>query len=233
MPFLRRLLGPRNSILLAFDHLEPAGVEDFEARVEEVGRYYDLVSVSEISSRLPGRGALGLAAIVFTEARQSLFLRAAPILRGRGIPFTVFCRPDCLGTNRLPSDEEARLYLEKVPGARGLATGDPRILRERLGPLPYDEIDPTLFFIRWGRLRDFPPELVEVGVRAGVNDQLRQDAEFIRTVLQREVRTAFSDGKVPVERLREAGLAALATRRTGAINRGTSPTDLPVWPLEE
>src|ERR1041385_1207829 len=99
---LKNLLAPRHSIILVYDQ----NTEELETQVDEVGNFYRFVRLPELVEAL-GRGRpYGLASVAFLQARQQLFRRAVSSLVDRDIAFTLFLRPDCIGVNRLPPDEE-------------------------------------------------------------------------------------------------------------------------------
>jgi peptidoglycan/xylan/chitin deacetylase (PgdA/CDA1 family) len=64
--------------------------ERFERQVRWLAAHYDVVPLGDYIRRLTTRSARPAAAITFDDAYQGIFDNAVPILRGLGIPATVF-----------------------------------------------------------------------------------------------------------------------------------------------
>lgn len=65
--------------------------ERFAAQIHWLARRYTIVSLGEVVGRLRGdRSLRGIAAITFDDAYQGVFAQAWPLLRGLGLPATVF-----------------------------------------------------------------------------------------------------------------------------------------------
>jgi hypothetical protein len=247
-------LRPPNALILTYDHLDGESAEVFESQIAEVRRYYQLVKLSEIAQALDRGQALGMAAVVFRNSRKSLFLRAMRLLRTENIPVTIFLRADCQGTNRLPAEEELRLYQKHYPGSLTdsqveellqLGWRQPAELenylngcRTSIGPFPLNELDPTTYFSTWGSLMEFPPEQLEAGFYIGSGaqsvDSLNNQLTFVRQQTRQPVRIGYwpkdLESAQPVAR--ELGLQAVLTTRRGAVESGTSPWELPQWGFE-
>ena len=252
MGLLKKFLGPSQSLLLRYDHLDGMRMDELEEQLDEIGEFYRFSKLSDIvgGRRRPVRGG---AAVLFENARKSLFLWAAPLLMRKQIPFTVFLRPDCIGLNRLPVSEEVAAFQEQYAdrlsqteamGLVDLAWHDPgevetRLLhlRRQLGPLPVEKLDPTRFFATWGKILEIPPDCIEFGwhLTSGPdNPKLLGDAiEFIRRQTKRVVRMAFSEREGHSRNsLAGFGIEGLVTGNSWAVERDTDAFCLPCWPLE-
>ena len=262
MGLLRKILGPQNSILLLYDHLSDREsgkasvktMESFEEEVAEVGKYYRFTRLSEIVGGNDRANATGCAAILFQNARKSIFLHAVPMLRSEKIPFTLFLRPDCIGLNRLPPEEEIAVYQQKYPERFPASTvedwkkkgwEDPAAVesfvlscRREVGPLPIGDLDPTFFFATWGKIVDTPPDLIELGLYLWGNPRneatFREAITFIKRQTGVLVRMAFSPQLFGGEKtsLGPLGIEGLVTLRTGPVERTTNPLQLPHWLFE-
>lgn len=251
MGILRKFFGPGNSLVLVYDHITDEGREELASQIAQVKEFYRFAKLSEIAGAPDGKRATGLAAVVFAQARKSLFLRALPLLRGEGIPVTIFLDIDCIGMNRLPAAEELAWYRDHYPDAvpaaeadrlAALAWREPRdveghlrLFRKRVGPLPLDKIDPTLYFTTWGKIVEIPPNLLDLGLSltsAPAEAAVREALHFIRQMTGRETTLAWNprapDGS---DVLRAAGITGAVGAREGAVERATPALDLPRWPL--
>ncbi len=247
---LRRFFGPSTSLIFAYDRMNASWEGEMQEQLDEAAKYYKFVKLSEIVSRLNAKDSQGLASVVFTHARKSLFLRALPVLRAREIPVTVFLDVDSIGLNRLPAEEELALYRESYPDkisesdyaamlekawrepkeANALLRG----YRQTVGPLPLDKIDPMLFFVTWGKILEIPPALFEAGLSVSSTpanaEHLGDSLDFIRHQLGRSVMLAHNPRAPEGEaELKRAGIEAVLTRREGVVDKKTSPMDLPYW----
>ncbi len=210
-----RLVRPKNSLILLYDHLSEEGMEAFESEIEEVRKYYKMAKLSEVlgaSEQAPLQ--MGFACVLFRQARKSVFLRAVPYLVGESIPFAVGLLPECIGTNRLPIEEEKQIPIEKR--------------------------DPTTHFATWGDITRVPTELREGGlVLEGIDansDNFSRDLEFVRRQIGDKV--LFCIHKAPLsiaERVRLQGEKILArvAEKTGPVDQGTDRWDLPTWKVSE
>ncbi len=231
----RNLLGPKNSLILAYDHLTPEAAEVLDEQITEVGQYYKFTKLSELAARK----TYGLAAVVFLNPRKSFQLRGLSSLAGRDIPATLFIQPDCVGMNRLPPDEELRLFQDAYPGAPArLPDGDADTvdrflqgLRQSLGPLPVDKLDPTLFFTTWGKLLEIPPELREFGLHLGSSGIHPGDLSYLSTQVKEKVTVAYSP-IVPEADLRREGITAVLTPETGLVDKRTLDWRLPTYKFD-
>lgn len=229
---LGRFFGPKNSLILAYDHLTQETVEEMESQLDEVGQYYRFVKLSELALRR----SLGLASVVILNPRKSAQLRGFSLLAGRDIPATIFIQPDCVGLNRLPPDEELAAFQAAYPDApSALPSGGPeaidsflRGLRQRLGPLPVDKMDPTLFFTTWGKLLEIPPPLREFGLHLGGGG----DLAYLSKQVKEEVRLAYSP-RTPETDLRRDGIAAVLTPQAGLVDKNTPLWRLPTYKFEQ
>lgn len=257
MGLWRKILGPSNSLFLCWDHVTDEGARELEAQVEEVRRYYHLAMLSEIIGFDGKPHTMGNAALVFINARRSVFQRAVPWLLSERIPFTLFLRPDCIGLNRLPPEEELELYREHYPERMPEAVlqqwtkkaweapveADAFLIacRREIGPLPIESIDPGLFFTTWGKILALDPKFRELGFYVGhdpgVGGAVISALTFIRQQTGVQVRIAYSprhaakDIAAAKGALEPLGIGSLLTARTGALERRTDPWSLPCWPM--
>lgn len=248
----------KNSLILEYDHLEESSVDTFREQVEEVGRYYKFVGLSEIGISLQKKKNLGTAAIVFRNPRKSVLLRAVPLLIDKKIPFTLFLRADCVGLNRLPPEEELdwiernspkKLEPEKRSNFLKGCWENPlkadellKVVRSELGPMPIEKLDPMLFFSTWGKLVELPQELVTWGITLYTAPDQSQYLEDEILFIRRLVGRAPEVGKLgslssllKINKMwHEASLSRLALSACvgnldGAVTHSNSRWDLPVW----
>jgi len=173
MRLMRKWFGPSHSLVLCYDHLTDETGAELESQIAEVGSFYQFSKLTEIARPGKSTRATGRAAIVFLHARRSVFARAIPDLLRRGIPFTLFLDPSCIGANRLPFEDEIAIYQERFPLTQ---VEDPRVqilerawkepplgealltqYRARFGPLPLNDMDSTLYFATWSQINELPP----------------------------------------------------------------------------
>lgn len=241
----------RHSILLEFDHFDFDAVEELKAQVEEVRNYYKLSKITELLTALDSRHPNGLACLVFKNARKSFFLHAAKWLVNEEIPFTLLLRPECIGLNRLPLREEMEQYVKFFPKAVTLdeindvdAAGweHPEVrevflrdCRKRCGPLPLNEMDPTLFFGTWGQISDLPPKLRDFGVHIESDPKfpsVRSGLAFTSTQVKAPIsfaRVTRDCGEAP---LKELGFRGAMDGSLGEVSKNVNPFQLPVWKME-
>jgi hypothetical protein len=253
--WLKHFLAPRNGLILNFDHLEGDSIDEFQSQVQAVSQYYPLVKISEVVKRLREHRKLGVAAIVFRNARKSVFLHAVPWLQARELPFTIFCRPDCIGLNRLPLEDELFLYRTHAPDRMNEslyrekleeAWAQPRRVRQFLderrkewGPLPLDKMDPTFFFSTWKQLVELSAHYFEAGffVEASLKNRadLEESLAFVRQQLSRDVRVAMTpreDSDLSAW-LSTVKIEGLVTPRQGPLDKTCAPLELPLFPMEK
>ncbi len=246
-----RWLRPAHSILIDFD----IDYTDFESKIEEVRRHYDCVTLDSILKGLADGSPRGMAAIIIREARKGFFLRPLSFLLTENIPFTLFLRPDCIGLNRLPPEEELETYHQAYPQVldrKQCQDWKERIwlepnrveiflkeARARLGPLPIPTLDPLHFFATWGRVVEMPRNQLQLGLSLpsspmgeyGLDDLLR----FARTQVGREVTVASASRSLSFARklLERAGIRAAIGPVRGVVDSKTDPFELPIWSLNE
>ncbi|NQW45724.1 MAG: hypothetical protein HQ462_10020 [Deltaproteobacteria bacterium] len=247
-------LGKNNSLLLEYDHIDDTNLSEFENQIEEVEKFYRFSKIEEITGRIRNKKGQGLAAVLFKNPRKSVLLRAIPFLIGKNIPFTIFLRPDCIGLNRLPMEEELDFYSKAYPKKitaeilcqkKNEAWKAPdavdvflRGLRREVGPLPLDLIDPTLFFCTWGKLIELPKELVEWGVTLYVGPQktdlvghgiyfMRQQLKLTPKVAR--ISSSIDAGAWNVESLSALNLVGCISNGKGAVTHESQWWDLPIW----
>jgi hypothetical protein len=243
--------GPRNSLVLAYDHLDARAAEEFETQIEEVGRFYKFAKLSELAQPAKRSPALGRAAIVFLQARRSVLMRAVPYLVSREIPFTLFLDPECIGLNTLPFEEEMALLRAARGGQISLAPADEAALwhnpakrnpawaqaRRDFGPLPIDNLDPMRFFSTWGQIVDIHPSIMEAGLHLfahPASPDVAAGLAFVRTQVRRDVSVAFCPYPVSdiESRLSSLGLVAAVSSEYGEVRAGTPRYSLPRFKFE-
>lgn len=231
-----KLLYPSNSLILARDYVPDEEYDSWLRQLDEVGKYYRWKKLSELV--VEGKPQMGGAAIVFLNARNKNFLRAIPELRARDIPVTLFLRPDCIGLNRLPPEEELSHYgisddgrvFDEPEATEAYLLG----LRKEKGALPFETLDPTLFFSTWGKILEIPPALRDLGfflyARPNHDALIEEALRFIETQTKQRMTLAFTPKALsPLEKanLREKKIVALLTLREGILEKTTDIWDLP------
>ena len=209
-----QLFGPSNSLILLYDHLTHESAEEMESQIDEIGRYYKFVRLSELVRYDRRSRRCGVAVLAFKEARKSFFLLGAKRLQTRGLPFTLFLRPDCIGTNRLASEDEWD--------------------RKELGAQPLNQMDPTFFYATWGNILEAIAHQGEVGLSLSGEvppAQIQADVTFIKKQTGQEVRSVFCprEGEGLEKLLRDSGMKARLSTREGIVEKTTPPFDLPVF----
>ncbi len=252
--WLRKVFGPRNSLVLCYDHLTEAGVGELDAQLTEVKPYYEFSKLSEIAQPGRSRRATGKAAIVFLQARRSVFLRAIPDLLARGIPFTLFLSPGYIGFNRLPFEEEVGIYHDSfskelsdedrlktlhrgwtAPNERDAILGS---YRSRFGPLPFNDLDPLRFSATWGQINEIPAGLMEAGYRLECDPSCQGETEnaiaFVRQRCHLPVRVVYAPGNIQGAELLLKGFhfEAVLTTNEGPVIPTLSPMQLPQFSFE-
>jgi len=170
------LFRPKNSILVSFDYEGPESFLDLENQIIAIEEHYRFNKLSELAQQKK----MGKAFLVFENPRKGTILKGLPTLVSRKLPFTLFVDPDYVGLNRLPLVEELQAYQKAYPEkwapAEHLkwverASQNPsevddflKKCRSELGPLPVEQLDPLSFFSTWGKLNEWPPELIEFGL---------------------------------------------------------------------
>ena len=249
----------KSSLLLAFDHLDEQGMEEFRTQVQEVSKYYSWSTLRQVVDDLAQVRIKEVATVLFRNPRKSILLKALPILREYKIPSTIFLRSDCIGLNRLPPQEELSIYQQKYsshfsPGEfeRMLARAwesplecdqELKALRKTLGPLPVEQVDPLTYFATWGEIADLDKNLVEFGI--GLNCSPKQSEIIGDEILfiRRQLGAApqFGLGLIGKEnnytrgmewkraQIAALGLKARVGSAAGAVTKGSDCYDLPVW----
>lgn len=248
------LFRQKNSLIVEFDHIDYKNIEDFEGKIEEIGKYYRFSHLEEISSRLVNRKNQGLAAIVFNNPRKSVLLRAVPFLAAKAIPFTCFLRADCIGLNKLPLEEELGFYSEAYPEKLNSSfvvqknneawTRPEEVekyllgLRKELGPLPLDKIDPTFFFATWGKILELPKELIEFGVTLYASEQNSKLIEDGISFMRHQLKTVPKVARLSVQgqfsgwsesSLKGFSILACLGGKEGAVTQASQWSNLPIW----
>lgn len=243
-------LRPKNSILVPFDYEGPDSFFDFEDQISAIEKHYHFCKLSDLLVSKKG----GKAFLVFENPRKGVILKGIPALLSREAPFTIFVDPDYVGLNRLPLNEELKAYQQAYPDkwtpSEQLKWFDRAIqnpsevddflkrCRLELGPLPIDQLDPLSFFSTWGKLVEWPPELVEFGfsIRHTLSpESLQKKLQFFDWQLKVRPKVArlVKDQILPqeLEVLEKAGIRVLVGHQKGEITKESSLWDVPVWSL--
>jgi len=238
-----KIFGPRNSLVLLWDHLTQEGADDLERQIDEISRYYQFVPFSHLVRPEASGRRLGSAAIAFKNPRKSFFLRALSLLKEKQVVPILFLRPELIGTNRIPLEDEwaaypaeqtkpmdiGRLTWENVSEANRMVNR----IRETSGPLPLDNMDPGLFMGTWGNIVETLPSRCEIGLhvpsRPKDSNEVRRELEFAAKQLTRQITTAFipHEAADTLEVLRGAGITSVLTSRQGIVEKKTSPFGIP------
>lgn len=249
------LFGPSNSIILPYDYQSPRSFENFEDQLKAVREHYRFAKLSEIVKRLQQGKRQGLAAVVFENPRKGVLLQAIPTLLSLEIPFTIFIDPDCVGLNRLPSEEELKAYHSAYPEKLNLsdltswiekARRSPvetdsflKECRKSFGPLPLDQMDPLQFFTTWGKMTELSPELVEFGLRLSYQiyslADYEEKSQFASLQLRAKLtlfrRHPAGISQVEESILSQSGIEGVLGYEISEVKRNTSLFNLPIWKL--
>lgn len=240
-PFFRE----KNSLILAYDHLDDRGVEEMLEQIEETKRYYRPETLSSLVSDLEKKKVRGAFTVLFKNPRKSVFLRAIPKLLDRDIPFTVVLRPDCIGMNRLPREEELELFTAGYPEKKALfETWKNKVwekpeevdlflkkCRHEIGPLPVGIADPTRYCVTWGKILEVPKKSREfalgISFSHSFTELFHREKKFTEVQIGENVEFGFSYQLDSC--LSMSGLRATVTPQPGAIDATTSLFALPLW----
>ncbi len=246
MRWLRKLLGPHNSLILIREKISDRSA--LEAELKEIQKYYRFVTFSQLLSSLSSKDASGFAVFGISHARKRVLHEFRDFLGNLSVPMSIFVDPECVGSNRLPLLDELKIYEKHFPlqsktleEVRPLCWQHPEeaekrlnALRSELGPLPLNELDPLEFFCTWG-------ELLQLGTLADFGLQLvyspKQQArlqnaiKFFSTQLNRAPAGALSEMSVTddVGALRNLGLSAVIGPETGPTLPNSTLFNLPRW----
>jgi hypothetical protein len=243
----RKLWSPSQSIILVYDHLTADNLDLFEEQILEVGNYYRWGKLSELSPPQKNKCQTGIVALVFENARKSVFLKAVPWLEQKKIPFTLGVRTDCIGMNHIPWADEYRLYHPQAPLSSAelkhawespeWAESQRQVWR-KLGPLPLNHADPTHFFSTWGQILKISPELIEVALYVNrvppSAEWLTNEKKFIEAQTGRAVTSSLSPFRCDDfhSHFKAAGISTLvALSEVGTIEKTTQKLVLPRFEL--
>lgn len=253
MRFLRQLFRPSHGLMLLWDYNHQIEASCFFESLEEVGRYYRLVSLRSFQDALRHGSVGSLVHLTISHARKAFFAEVLPELIARDVPFTVFLDARNLGITKLPWREELAAfragYGEKIDRFLGaeeaerLAWECPAELEERFGamrkkfgPLPTDKIYPEDLFAHWSDLYKVPEPLWEPGISITHRPtlaQLRSDIDLLEKRLGRRARVAHCQRAVEENILwSELGIESVLVPKIGKILKGSDPLSLAHWPLE-
>ncbi len=248
---LRKLFGPKNSLILPFDGKESIDRDELDARLDHVEAYYRFVRLSELAEGL-AKNSFGMAAITFLSPRRRVFMEILPELESRGLPVTIFADPDFVASNRLPADEELQAYAAHYPAMaedkelieliaqwRAGAFRDTETLLERVrrfGPFPVESASPFDYSVTWGKLTEVPASLREVGIGFSRPLDEAEATERVRFVSQRAGAPVTMATGIhflsSTETLPRIGVRAAVGKKIGNVAKGTSPFDLPLFAFE-
>ena len=255
MNWLKRIFGPSNSLILLYDHIAQENVDEMETQLKEVQTYYKFSKLSELANSQKRSRRMGLASVVFPHARRSVLMRAIPLLRELEIPATVFLTASCIGSNRLPLYDELEAYrsqhsdelspawveetVKRAFDEGSIASDIVATVRGKYGPPPIDSMDPMLFFATWRQIVELPLADTELGFSLEENPRAgthwKEALSYVRKQSRLSLPSAFSPfslGKT-VDSLRNEGVFSVVSRRSGVVERATSPWDLPHFLFEE
>lgn len=247
--------GPGNSVIVPFDYRDRESFVDFEEQLTAIQQHYKIVKLSQLVDSIKKRKRQGLATIALSNPRKGVMLQAVSALVSLELPFVIFLDPDLVGLNRLPMNEELRIYqehypelfsvsdlhywLSKVSSEPGKVDEFLKQARSQIGPLPVDHLDSLQFFSTWGKLIEISPELVEFGFNLD-HQELNQEAlekKFKFFSCQLKGRPRFgrcvdrSLTKAEEAVLRHLGIEAVLTAQESEINRDSDLYHLPIWNL--
>lgn len=235
----------KNSLILCYDHLEDDSTREMLEQIDEVRQYYEAAPLSTVVSNLEKGRVKGTFSVLFKNPRKSVFLRAVPRLLDREIPMAFALRADCIGTNRLPQEEELELYAEgyrdhseEFRRQKEKIWTDPDSVdsflfdaRKRFGPLPVDKANPTTYFVTWGKILEIPKRHREIALGIWFSPAQKQKFEseksFIETQIGEKMQVGLAN-KVDSS-LQKSELKAIVTPSVGAVDKTTSLFDLPQW----
>ncbi len=248
---LRKLFGPKNSLVIPFDGKASLDRDELDARLDHVEAYYKFAPLSELVDGLAAN-SFGLASLVFLSPRKRTFLEILPELESRRLPVTILADTDTVGSNRLTADEEIQAYLTHYPPAAAdreliqLVTRwregtfrETELLLARVrhfGPFPVEHASPFEFCVTWGKITEVPVSLREVGITFSryIDDkELEERLQFVAQRAGSAVR--FAAGATflsSVEALPRNGIRGVVGEKTGVVEKGTSPFDLPRFAFE-
>lgn len=237
----------KNALVLLYDPKTSQEVAEVQEHLEEVGKYYSFTTLSTLGSLLERKKTLGQVAICFKHPRKRLFLELLPELLNKEIPCTVFIRPECVGVNRLPREEELEAYekaypeyREKFQSLKSALLANPLEVdvflekaRKEIGPLRVDAMDPLDFFVTWGKIVEIPPSLLDLGlfipshINAGINYE--SERKFLETQTKRPCTTVYAPNDVSDF----SGIAIKAALGSvnGQIEQSSNSLNLPIWTL--
>lgn len=242
------LFGPGNSLTLIYDVLEGETLDAFEVEIGEAKKYYEAVLLSELVEKQK-KGKTGFFSICFKQARKNFELNVLPILMEYKLPCTLFIQPECIGTNRLPLQEEIAWFKKEFPEqitdeemkswetliSTDHAKAEETLshLRKKLGALPVHKIGPELYSMKWGALVDFNPKQFEFGLYLSSQslDWIRESKQYAESQLSRPVTTVYRAETlaIPEEKLQDLGFIGGVTDCVGAVEKGKSAFNLPQW----
>lgn len=251
----RSLVTPPNSLILAAELFQRLGREAVEQTLDEVGRHYRFVKLTEwIDSFRAGEGN-GLAIVIFEDVRNRSMRQWLPLFLDRSIPVTFFLRPNCIGLNRLPLEQELDAFNRAYPSAFdpiGISTWKERAwdspevveefligLRGKAGPLPVSQLDPMDYFVTWGRVLEFPEALRDFGLVVDRDPAkslfIESQKTFIRQQTGVQVRIARSDRIDPKIRdwASRFSLDGWIVPSDGILDRNVDLLNLPLWRWDE
>lgn len=251
MHFWRRWTRTNHSLVIAFDKFPNWECLPLEQDIAEISRFYQFVTLSELSEAHSQKSAQGLASLIFLQARKGVAVRAIPILIQKKVPFSVMICPSYVGTNRLPFLEELDTYFaaysdilnaQDIRSLKKQAWSDPdgahegwSTLKSRCGRLPVEHLNPLDLFMTWGALREFPGSLVDFGYHLNFSSrhtaQMKSEIDFIRRRIDRSVKLGYLPlcEEEDSVRLLPLGITTLIANLKGELTPNTPLTRVPLW----
>lgn len=236
--------GPKNSLILLYDLVDPNGVELLASQLKETRKYYDFVKLSTLVEKKSQGKGMGLCALSFKHPRKNFQLFSLPLIQDLDLPVTLFLQPECVGTNRLPLLEEIEWLQKEFPNEigpewRNLFIEDPEKaedefgkLRKKLGNLPVQKIGPESFYLTWGNLLDLNPQVVEFGLTVPTLSKawVQEAKKYAETQLSKPLLLAYTPLS-PSPFFSELGFKGVLTENKAMVEKSTSLLALPQWDL--
>jgi peptidoglycan/xylan/chitin deacetylase (PgdA/CDA1 family) len=260
LPALARRLRD-TGVVLCYHNVVPAGaasagadslhmpLPQFRTQMEWLAHHYRVVLLRELVDRVrSGQSLRGLAAITFDDGYTGVFAHALGILRGLGLPATVFVvaeGPDGGGGSywwdhpNLPTGDDASRHKHWCLDLRG----DGRAILGELGLDPAPPAQPAQRPAPWSVLAAAAQSGVELGVHSATHRTLPRlsDDELTRELVWSRETIGKATGTTPDafahpygiwdDRVRtaaeNAGYRCACTLEASLVCRGTDPMALP------
>ncbi len=218
--------------------------EKLSALIEELTKSYSLQALSDAVGRM------GSFALAFTHPRKLWVREFLPVLIEKKVSCTVFVLADCVGTNRLPPEDDLAAYHQEFPTIftqticdelLKLSWESPAGYLERFEKKRKEAIRPPIaawkpenFMTTWGALSRLPP-FIEVGLFADNSDLelLRKAKTTIEKLSGKVISAALVlQGEKGLD-LQDLGIQSVVIGRRGVVHLKTDRMALPHWVAEE